>query len=140
MSQANYNFTITKAQREALALKREWTRHHLAAWAPVEQVPVEDTQALLKQALQALWDNHYEYQAAQRKGKGVAWVMTDVMRKRNGKYEVRGREMRKDMVPVVIEHKTSYKHLMDIQSFYCPFSASGRVRPAFSTLHLPRER
>lgn len=41
MSQANYNFTVTRSARIALALKRLYSRRHIALWShePVSLVP-----------------------------------------------------------------------------------------------------
>ena len=41
MSNANYNFTVTRTQRMALAMKRLYTRAHIHAWSlePVMLVP-----------------------------------------------------------------------------------------------------
>lgn len=109
MSNASYAYTITRTQREALALKREWVRHHLHAWAPIE-VERPDPYAALNAEIDtftaALAARQQEEREASRKGKAVAWVCTGMV-KRNGKYEVQGTTRVLPMPPVItiISHR-----------------------------------
>lgn len=68
MSLNNYAFTVTSAQRHALAIKREVSRHHFMAWV-AEEVAIAKIQVVVPPVRTFACPDLPTYHGA------IAWVM-----------------------------------------------------------------